>query len=81
MIHLFSPLFYVDECLEGIRECLEKGWAGPGEKSAEFEREWRTYTGYEYSVFLNSANQILIGKGGQILAGGFSSCSAPFCPY
>ncbi|MCI9251211.1 MAG: DegT/DnrJ/EryC1/StrS family aminotransferase [Lachnospiraceae bacterium] len=55
MIHLFSPLFYVDECLEGIRECLEKGWAGPGEKSAEFEREWRTYTGYEYSVFLNSA--------------------------
>lgn len=55
MIRLFAPLFYVEECLEGIKECLEKGWAGPGEKMAEFERKWERYTGYPYSVFLNSA--------------------------
>lgn len=55
MISLFSPLFYVDECLEGIKDCLEKGWTGPGVKMAEFEREWGKYTGYEYSIFLNSA--------------------------
>lgn len=55
MIKLFSPVFYVDECLKGIKECLEKGWAGPGEKASEFEREWGKYTGYEYAVFLNSA--------------------------
>lgn len=55
MISLFSPLFYVDECLEGIRECLEKGWTGPGAKTAEFEREWGKYTGYECTVFLNCA--------------------------
>ncbi|MBD5510996.1 MAG: DegT/DnrJ/EryC1/StrS family aminotransferase [Lachnospiraceae bacterium] len=55
MVSLFSPVFYVDECLENIRECLEKGWAGPGVKTAEFEKEWGKYTGYENAVFLNSA--------------------------
>lgn len=55
MINLFSPLFYVKECLEGIEDCLEKGWTGSGQKTDEFERKWGQYTGYEYSVFLNSA--------------------------
>ncbi|MEY8411159.1 DegT/DnrJ/EryC1/StrS family aminotransferase [Lachnospiraceae bacterium 62-26] len=55
MISLFSPLFYVDECLKGIEECLRKGWTGAGEKTAEFEKKWGEYTGYESAVFLNSA--------------------------
>jgi dTDP-4-amino-4,6-dideoxygalactose transaminase len=55
MISLFSPVFYVDECLNGIKECLQKGWTGPGEKMAAFEEKWAEYTGYPYTVFLNSA--------------------------
>lgn len=55
MINLFSPMFYVDECIEGIKECLEKGWTGLGKKTIEFEKEWGRYTGYERAVFLNSA--------------------------
>lgn len=55
MINLFSPLFYVDECLEGIKECLESGWTGLGKKTLEFEKKWGEYTGYEKTIFLNSA--------------------------
>ncbi len=55
MISLFSPVFYIEECLSGIEECLSKGWTGAGEKTAEFERIWGEYTGYNYTVFLNSA--------------------------
>lgn len=29
-IQLFIPKFRVDECLDQIRECLEKGWTGLG---------------------------------------------------
>jgi hypothetical protein len=31
-IQLFVPRFHIDECLEQIRECLEKGWTGMGFK-------------------------------------------------
>lgn len=55
MIKLFSPVFYVDECMEGIKECLESGWTGLGRKTSEFEKKWGEYTGYEKSIFLNSA--------------------------
>lgn len=32
-IQVFKPKFHVDECLEAIRECLEKGWTGMGFKT------------------------------------------------
>lgn len=52
---LFVPTFHVDECLEEIRECLEKGWTGMGYKTVEFEEKWKEYTGHRQAYFLNSA--------------------------
>jgi dTDP-4-amino-4,6-dideoxygalactose transaminase len=49
---LFVPHFRVEECLEGIRECLVKGWTGLGFKTVEFEKAWGTYTGLPHSHFL-----------------------------
>lgn len=54
-IQLFTPSFEVDECLEQIRECLEKGWTGLGYKTVEFEEAWKKYTGWSYAHYLNSA--------------------------
>lgn len=54
-IQLFVPTFRVDECLEEIRECLEKGWTGLGFKTVEFEQKWKEYTGLQNAHFLNSA--------------------------
>ena len=54
-IQLFVPTFRVDECLEEIRECLEKGWTGLGFKTVELENKWKEYTGLPNAHFLNSA--------------------------
>lgn len=54
-IQLFVPTFKVDECLEEIRECLEKGWTGLGFKTVEFEEKWKEYTGLAHAHFLTSA--------------------------
>lgn len=53
-IQLFVPAFRVDECLEAIRECLEKGWTGLGFKTVEMEEAWKTYTGLPHAHFLSS---------------------------
>lgn len=53
-IQVLKPRFHVEECLESIRECLEAGWTGMGFKTAQFEEEWKKYTGHEYAFFLNS---------------------------
>jgi dTDP-4-amino-4,6-dideoxygalactose transaminase len=54
MIQLFTPHFRVEECLEGIRECLEKGWTGLGYKTNEIEEAWSKYTDLPFSHFLSS---------------------------
>ena len=54
-IQLFVPHFEVDECLEEIRECLEKGWTGLGFKTVAFEDKWKEYSGLPHAHFLNSA--------------------------
>ena len=54
-IQLFAPTFDVDSCLEGIRECLEKGWTGLGFKTVQFEEDWKAYTGFKHAHYLNSA--------------------------
>lgn len=51
---LFVPKFRVDECLEAIRECLEKGWTGLGFKTVEIENAWKAYTGLPHAHFLSS---------------------------
>lgn len=52
---LFVPTFRVEECLEEIRECLEKGWTGLGFKTVELENRWKEYTGLPHAHYLNSA--------------------------
>lgn len=54
-IQLFTPKFEVEECINEIRECLEKGWTGLGFKTVEFEEKWKRYTGLPFAYFLNSA--------------------------
>lgn len=54
-IHLFVPTFRVDECLEEVRECLEKGWTGLGFKTTAFENAWKKYTALPHAHFLSSA--------------------------
>lgn len=70
-IQVLKPKFHVDECLESVKECLEKGWTGMGFKTVQFEEEWKKYTGHKYAYFLNSntvglhlAMQILKMNGG-----------------
>ena len=58
-IQLFIPTFRVDECLEEIRGCLEKGWTGIGYKTVELEEQWKKYTGFKHAHFLNSATAAL----------------------
>lgn len=58
-IQLFVPTFRIDETLEEIRVCLEKGWTGLGFKTVEFEEAWKAYTGLPHAHFLNSATAAL----------------------
>lgn len=53
-IQVLKPKFHVDECLDQVRECLEKGWTGMGFKTVEFEERWKEYTGHKYAYYLNS---------------------------
>lgn len=54
-IQLFIPKFRVDECLEQVKECLEKGWTGMGFKTIEIEEKWKEYTALPHAHFLSSA--------------------------
>lgn len=54
-IQLFTPTFEVEECLDEIRECLEKGWTGLGYKTVQIEEQWKKYTGLSNAHYLNSA--------------------------
>ena len=55
-IQVLKPKFHVDECLDAVRECLEKGWTGMGCKTVQFEEERKKYTGHghEYAYYTNS---------------------------
>ena len=53
-IQVLKPKFHIEECLEQVRECLEKGWTGSGFKTVELENKWKEYTGHANACFLNS---------------------------
>ena len=53
-IQVLKPKFHVEECLDEIKECLEKGWTGMGFKTVQFEEEWKKYTGHKCAYYLNS---------------------------
>ena len=56
---MFRPVYRVDECIENIRDCLEKGWTGKGYKTIEFEEEWKKYTGLPNAHFLTTGTAAL----------------------
>lgn len=51
---VFLPKYHIEECLDAVRDCLEKGWTGLGYKTVEFEEAWKEYTGHGNAHFLNS---------------------------
>ena len=53
-IQVLKPKFHVEECLNQVRECLEKGWTGMGFKTVEFEEAWKEYTGHPHAYYINS---------------------------
>lgn len=53
-IQVLKPKFHIDECLDAVKECLEKGWTGMGFKTVEFEEAWKKYTGHKNAYYLNS---------------------------
>ncbi len=53
-IQVLKPKFEIDECLEAVRECLEKGWTGMGFKTVQFEEAWKEYTGHPNAYYINS---------------------------
>lgn len=53
-IQVLKPKFQIEECLNAVQECLEKGWTGMGFKTVEFEEEWKKYTSHPYAYYLNS---------------------------
>jgi dTDP-4-amino-4,6-dideoxygalactose transaminase len=55
MIQIFKPKYHVEECLIEIKDSLERGWTGLGDKTIKFEDAWKKYTGYNNCHFLNSA--------------------------
>ena len=50
-IQLFSPTFRVEEALAEIRDCLDKGWTGPGYKTIEFEQAGRVTAVFRMPIF------------------------------
>ncbi len=58
-IQVLTPHFRIDETLDEIRECLERGWTGMGFKTEQIEAAWRDYTGLPHAHFLNSATAAL----------------------
>lgn len=53
-IQVLKPRFHTEECLEAVKECLDKGWTGMGFKTVQFEEAWKEYTGHVNAYYLNS---------------------------
>ena len=53
-IQVLKPKFHIDECLDAVKECLEKGWTGMGFKTVQFEDAWKEYTKHKYAYYINS---------------------------
>jgi dTDP-4-amino-4,6-dideoxygalactose transaminase len=54
-VPLFRPNFRIDECLEAVKDCLEKGWTSIGYKTLDFEEKWRQYAEIRHAHYVNSA--------------------------
>lgn len=58
-IHLFVPTFDIESCIREMRDSLERGWTGMGDKALVFEKKWAEHTGRSFVHFLNSATSAL----------------------
>jgi dTDP-4-amino-4,6-dideoxygalactose transaminase len=52
---MFKSVYHIEECLAEIKDSMNKGWVGLGDKTVIFEDKWKEYTGYNNCHFLNSA--------------------------
>lgn len=55
MIQVFRPYYRVERCLQILREVLESGWTGQGPKCSKIEEDWKSFTGAQNALFVNSA--------------------------
>lgn len=53
-IQLFVPHFRIEESLEAVRVCMERGWTGLGFMTVDIEQRWKAYAGVANAHFLNS---------------------------
>ena len=53
-IQLFVPHFRIDETLDAVRVCMERGWTGMGFMTVDIEEKWKEFTGVANAHFVNS---------------------------
>lgn len=58
MIPVFRPSVSEEE-IKAVTDVLKSGWWGAGPKAAEFEEEFKVYTGAKHAVSLNSCTAAL----------------------
>jgi dTDP-4-amino-4,6-dideoxygalactose transaminase len=54
-LNVLKPKYRTREVLDSIKECLDIGWTGMGNKTIEFENKFKEYTQFEHAHFVNSA--------------------------
>lgn len=77
-----SPLIGEEEKRE-VLDCLDSGWIGTGPRVAQFEQQFREYTGAEHAVAVSSCTAALhlsllaagIGPGDEVVTTAMTFCS------
>ena len=72
-----------EEEIQGVVETLRSGWVTTGPKTAEFEKEFRHYTGAQYSLAVNSCTAGLhlalaalgLGPGDEVITTPLTFCA------
>jgi perosamine synthetase len=55
----FHKTHLSDEMIDGVVEAMKSGWLTMGPKTIEFEREFKSYIGADFTVSMNSATAAL----------------------
>jgi len=54
-LNVLKPKYRTPEILDAIKECLDVGWTGMGNKTIEFEECFKQHTYFDNAHFVNSA--------------------------
>jgi dTDP-4-amino-4,6-dideoxygalactose transaminase len=54
-LNVLKPQYQTQEVLDAIKECLDSGWTGMGNKTEVFEKEFIKYTDLNHAHYVNSA--------------------------